>query len=329
MTLSLTQRIVVGAILVICLSSIPVTIFVHPRRSEPAESKDGTEIAPFLHLKDRIEVVRLTGLITEDRDESLLGRLGSTTSVRKRLYKALKNEHIKAVLLRINSPGGTVAASQELADAVRALRAAGKPVVATLGDVAASGGYYVAAGADRIVAEPGTVTGSIGVIMHHLNLQRIEEKLGVATEVIKSGKFKDIGSPNRPISVEERSLLQTIIADSYDQFVAAVASGRALDETTVRKLADGRIYSGRQALDCKLIDQLGGYEVAIAVVQKLARQRYKLSTDLPLDEGDGLNFLTTFLESAAGRVTPDSTLERMIPYSARADLNKLPLWLMQ
>lgn len=327
---SQNQRILVWVIVAFCLLSVPVTIFVHGGQSDKGgQESESEQIGSFMSLKDRILVVKLTGMIIDKGESSLLSSIGTSSSVRKRLRKALKNDHIKAVLLRINSPGGTVASSQELQAAVNALRKAGKPVVASMGDVAASGGYYVASAADKIIAEPGTVTGSIGVIMNLFNLQGIEQKLGIQPEVIKSGQFKDIGSPNRPITAEERSLLQSIILDSYDQFVGAVASGRKMSEQAVRKLADGRIYSGRQALKVGLVDELGGYEDALATLQKLARDNYKLKSDLPVDEGEGIGLLSTLLESTSEKFSQSGLLGGIIPQSMHGNLQKVPLWMMQ
>lgn len=330
MTLSRAQRGLVFLILAVCLISIPVTLFVHrPEPDKTAEEKDISGIDSLISVKDRLLVIKLSGMIV-DRDTSpLLSKMGTTASVKRELRKALKDKHVKAVLLRINSPGGTVASSQEIHQAVNALKKANKPVVASMGDVAASGGYYVATAADRIFADPGTITGSIGVIMNLFNLQGIEQKLGIQPEVIKSGTFKDMGSFNRAPTAEERKLLQAIILDSYDQFVTAVASGRKKDEQAVRKIADGRIYTGRQAKEIGLIDELGGYDEAVAFAQKLCRERYKLEKDLPVDEGQGWSFLTSLLESASARLSPPGIFDSILPESTSAQFQKQPLWMMQ
>jgi len=169
---------------------------------------------------------------------------------------------IVAVVLRIDSPGGAVAPSQEISDAVWQLREK-KPVVASLGNVAASGGYYIAAAANAIVADPGTLTGSIGVIMEFRNFGPLADKVGMSESVVKSGKFKDIGHPLRPMTDEEKALLQAMVDDVYGQFVAAVVRGRGLDEARVRAIADGRIFSGAQARAEGLVDELGGLDAAV------------------------------------------------------------------
>jgi len=172
-----------------------------------------------------------------------------------------QDPHVVSVVLRIDSPGGGVAPSQEIFDAVRRLRDA-KPVIASLGNVAASGGYYVAAAANTIVAAPGTLTGSIGVIMEFRNLGALADKVGVSQSVVKSGLYKDIGNPVRPMTDGERKLLQGMVDDVYGQFVDAVATGRGIPASRVRELADGRLYSGSQAKAVGLVDELGGFDRA-------------------------------------------------------------------
>ena len=192
------------------------------------------------------------------------------------MRKALTNNKVKGILLRVNSPGGTVPTSQELYEAVLKLKEKGKPVVVSMGDVAASGGYYVSCAADRVVANPGTLTGSIGVIINLMNFKGLADKIGVTPAVIKSGEFKDIASPYRPMTQAEHDILQALIMDSYDQFTTAVSKGRKLPIETVKKIADGRIYSGRQAQKLGLVDELGTYSDAIAALQKICKERYSL-----------------------------------------------------
>lgn len=171
-------------------------------------------------------------------------------------------EDVAAVVLRVNSPGGAVAPSQEMYDAVRRL-AGVKPVVASLGEVAASGGYYVAAASDSIVANPGTLTGSIGVILSVTNVSELLRKLGIEADVIKAGARKDMGSPLRPLTAEDRATFQRMLDQVHDQFIDAVASGRRMPLERMRKLADGRVFTGQQALDSGLVDQMGGLQDAI------------------------------------------------------------------
>jgi protease-4 len=184
---------------------------------------------------------------------------------RKRVLKALRQveqRECPALLLRIDSPGGTVGDSQEIHAALRRLRQKGCRVVASFGNISASGGVYVGVAAETIVANPGTITGSIGVILRGNNLSKLLERVGISFETVKSGLYKDILSPDRALTGEERELLQSLIDSSYGQFVAAVAEGRGLAEERVRSFADGRVFSGAQALDLGLVDELGDEERA-------------------------------------------------------------------
>ncbi len=199
-------------------------------------------------------------------------------------------------MLRINSPGGSVAATQEIVQEIRKLRKNNKVVVASMGDVAASGGYYIASQADSIVADPGTLTGSIGVIMQIANVQDLFKKIGVKTETIKSGKFKDIGSPFRELSVQERDIFQNLINDAYDQFVTAVAEGRKMDRAKVLEVADGRIFTGTQAKAAGLIDEYGNLQEAILLAASKAGITGK--PNVVYDSDSFERFLKLFSESS-------------------------------
>ncbi len=176
---------------------------------------------------------------------------------------------IRAIVLRVDSPGGGAAASQEIYDYIRGVQKQGIPLVVSMGSVAASGGYYIACSADTIFANPGTLTGSIGVVMSFTNLEELFGKLGMDFEVIKSGEFKDTGSWNRQMTADERALLQETIDDIHAQFVEAVAGGRGMEYDAVAALADGRIFSGRQALEAGLVDCLGSLEDAVKVAGRM------------------------------------------------------------
>jgi protease-4 len=223
-----------------------------------------------LHAASTIAVVDLQGPITLSPGGGW--SVGADRVVR-RLRQLRRRPDVRAVLLRINSPGGSVAAVQEIHQQVAALRKSGKVVVASLGDVAASGGYYVAAGADKIVANPGTLTGSIGVILQLGNVEELFRKFGVRVETVKSGAFKDAGSPFRPLGDEERKLFQGVVSDAYDQFFRAVSEGRNIPPEKLRRLADGRIFTGAQAQKEGLVDELGGFDTAVDLAKKLAHIR--------------------------------------------------------
>jgi protease-4 len=177
---------------------------------------------------------------------------------------------IKAILFRIDSPGGLVAPSQEIYEAVRRVREKGKPVVVSMGTLAASGGYYVACGADTIVANPGTTTGSIGVIAEFVNMRDLLGKIGVRVETVMSGRFKDTGSPYREMNTDDRRYLQSWIDDAYDQFIHVVSLERRLPIEKVRELADGRVFTGAQAQKLGLVDVLGDYTAALDLAAKMA-----------------------------------------------------------
>ncbi len=210
-----------------------------------------------LPVGEKIALLKVEGTIVDS--EKLIEYLKS--------YR--KDSSIKAVVLRVNSPGGAVAPSQEIYEEVKKL-AATKVVVVSMGAVGASGAYYISAPATKIYANPGTITGSIGVIMELPNLKGLMDKLGIKTEVIKSGKNKDLASIFRGIGKEQRKILQEVIDDVHEQFVQAVAEGRKMPVEKVRKLADGRIFSGRQAKQLGLIDELGNLEDAIKAAAELA-----------------------------------------------------------
>jgi protease-4 len=193
---------------------------------------------------------------------------GSEDLVRQ-FKKYRENNSVKAIVFRVESPGGGVAASQEIYEEAKKTRDGGKPVVVSMGSIAASGGYYVSCGASRIVTNPGTLTGSIGVIMEFLHYHDLMAKIGVDETTIKTGKLKDAGSPFRKTTVEEKAYFNTLIADVYDQFVDVVAKERKLSRKYVQKYADGRVFTGRQAVDLGFADTLGTMEDAVKIAAVL------------------------------------------------------------
>lgn len=206
----------------------------------------------------RVAIVELEGIILD------------TDDVLRELRSYRENPLVRAVVIRINSPGGVVGPTQEVHGALLRVREAGKPVVASLGAVAASGGYYVAVAADRIYANPGTLTGSIGVIMQMANLESLMKKVGVDYVVVKAGQFKDVGNISRPMTPEERRVLQTLLDDVHAQFIGAVVDGRKLERAEVLRFADGRVFSGAQAKSLRMVDALGGLEDAVNGAATLA-----------------------------------------------------------
>ncbi len=281
------NRILALTLVFLCLiaailagSNVPEVKVSAPSRSNMIEQLGATE---------RIAVLNLQGPITASTGSIFAEGVG----IQARLQEAAESRSVKAVLLKINSPGGTVGASQEIYRAIQAIREAGKPVIATLRDVAASGGYYVASAADKIYANPGTLTGSIGVILQGLNVSELFNEVGIQAETYKTGQFKDILSLYRSSTEAEKALLQELIDTTLEQFIIDVSQGRqalpqspdneasiltpemielreAMTVDQVRQYADGRIMTGTQAVAIGLVDAIGGAEEAIADLRILA-----------------------------------------------------------
>ncbi len=210
------------------------------------------------------------------------------------------NNLIKAIVLRINSPGGGVGASQEIYTAVKKT-ADIKPVIASFASIAASGGYYIAAGATGITANPGTITGSIGVIIGYTNFQKLLEKIGLKSVVIKSGEYKDAGSPVREMTYKEKIFLENFIKNIHSQFIDAVAKGRNIERVKVEEIADGRIYSGQEALKLKLIDKIGSLEDATEWAGRKGDIKGKIET-VYADNRDKFSFIKNITQQIQNRL---------------------------
>jgi protease IV len=203
-----------------------------------------------------IALIHVNGMLMDSRD------------IVRQLSGYRHDPQVRGIILRIDSPGGAVAPAQEIFSEIMKLRADHKTVYASMGTVAASGGYYIACAADYVLANPGTLTGSISAVMAFNNIEELTKKVGVKPNIIKSGKFKDVGSPLRTMTPEEQKLLQDVVDDVHEQFVQAIARGRNLPLAEVHKIADGRIMTGKQALKHKLIDEVGGLEKTIDLLGK-------------------------------------------------------------
>ena len=242
--------VVVGIALLFYLAVVAILLF-------------GTDIGSS---GDKVAVISLSGPIAAEGEEGLMASVTITPDfVREQLDRAKNDSAVKAVVVKINSPGGAVAASQEIAQEIKRME---KPIVIFMGDMVASGGYYISAPADKIVAKKGTLTGSIGVISQFMDLSGLYEKLGIKTQTIKSGKHKDMFS--RELTEEEQKLWQTLSDELYGQFIEEVAEGRNLDVEEVKKLATGELFSGTQAKKLGLVDVLGNYQDAVDEAAKLA-----------------------------------------------------------
>jgi protease-4 len=260
--------------------------------------------------RNKIALIDVEGLIVNARTGGLFGSGDNPVSLfRERLDAAAADKDVKAVVLRINSPGGGVTASDILyRDLCNFRKETGKPVVACLMDVAASGGYYLAMGCDRVYAHPTTVTGSIGVIMSLYNATGLFSMIGVKTDPIKSGANKDIGNPGRPMTEEERTILQGMVNSFYGQFVQVVAEGRHMSEEQVRSLADGRIYTGVEARKLGLVDEVGYLEDAIHAAMDLAC--IKDAAIIAYDKCDGYR---GSIYAAAPRIPSEINLKLDLP----------------
>jgi protease IV len=215
--------------------------------------------AAALGMGGRIAVIELDGMITDDQ--------GFLRDVRR----LRRDRSVRGWVVAINSPGGVVAPSQSMYETLqRVRREDGMPVIASIGSVGASGGYYVALAADSIMALPGSITGSIGVLMEYPNVQVLMDRIGIRMEVVKGGDQKDLASPFRDMDPAHREILEALVGDVHEQFIEVVAAARGMSEETVRLLADGRVLSGRQAQAIGLIDRLGNREDAIAVAGRMA-----------------------------------------------------------
>jgi protease IV len=266
-------------ILILCLISIIIGIFIIST-PKPVKIKgisdveslfEGDNLFSIKAKKDGVAVVNIYGAIAIESEKSIFDPYPrGSDSVVSYISSLIENKHVKAIVLRINSPGGTIAATQEICEQIERAKKKGIKVVASMGDIAASGGYYVACSADKIVANEGTLTGSIGVIIAGLDLTGVFRKLNIKWNVIKSGDFKDILASWKEMSPEERTLLEGIIKNAYGQFTNYVAKGRSLKLENVLKLADGRIFTGVQAKENKLVDEVGDLDKAVKIAADLA-----------------------------------------------------------
>ena len=243
----------------------------------------GSVVVP---VGDKIGVLEVTGAIEDSR------------RIVDQIKDFRKHNAIKAVVLRIDSPGGGVGPSQEIYAELKYL-ASEKPLVVSMGAVAASGGYYIAVAGERLFANPGTITGSIGVIMTFPNYQELMGKIGIQAEVVKSGKFKDVGSATRTFTDADRGLLQELIDDVHRQFVEAISEGRNVPVERLQPFVDGRIFTGRQAMDAGLIDELGTFHDAVKYAAEVAG--ISADSSLVYPEPERKNLLERYLENMASR----------------------------
>ncbi|MDQ3864297.1 MAG: signal peptide peptidase SppA [Actinomycetota bacterium] len=270
---------------------------------------------------DKIAVVPVEGTIAP-ADTTRGGTQPTSTpeGLADALRQASQDANVVAVVLEVNSPGGGVTASDEMHQSILDFRRnTGKPVVVSMGDTAASGGYYISTAADRIVANETTLTGSLGVIIPLTNFAEAADKYGIKQVVIKSGRYKDIGNPFREMKPDERKILQSIVDEDYSEFVDVISEGRHIPEDRVREIADGRVYSGSQAKDLGLVDSLGSLDEASATAGRLA----------------GTNDTTviryvqkpTLIETVLARLAPQEPQAQQVMEAAGLDLEPKPYYL--
>lgn len=312
------DRILALALIVICLVAALGNWLAGEPATEIASRRISSEGSPEIALLD------VYGTISDEATAGPFAAAGSSNA--NALIKAIREarkDQVKAILLHINSPGGTAAASGAVySELMRTRKETDIKIVASLGDVAASGGYYIASAAEHIMANPASVTGSIGVIVQTQNISPLLDRVGVETNTIKSGQYKDILSPFRDTSINERELLQMIVMDSYQQFLEAIVAGRNIPLETLRPLADGRIFTGRQAQEVNLVDSLGNSYDALKKTAELAGIRGEPSVR---------NYTSPNLRDSLGLFL-SSSLQQWVPgYQAvkLAHWRKIPLALWQ
>lgn len=233
-------------------------------------------LSGYIPMGESIALIRIEGVISDSESTSLLSGVGTEPEkIIDQLHKAEENQNVKAIILRINSPGGTASASQEIYREI--MMRTKKPIITSIGDICASGAYYVASSTDWIIANESSSVGSIGVIMQFPNYQELYEKLGIRTETFTKGKHKDIGSPTRELTDEERKLIDEKLQIVYEQFIRDVARGRDIPVEKVEELATGYVFVGSESLDLKLIDELGNYQDAIIKAIELGKIKGKPS----------------------------------------------------
>jgi protease-4 len=293
---------VIFGMFILLILGISFYVFFHKAGSHSVKNKG-------FSLNDKIGVVSVDGAITD------------SLAITEQLNEFGEDDSIIAVILRVDSPGGGVAASQEIYDAVIELKKK-KKVIASMGSIAASGGLLVACAADKIVANPGTITGSISAIMQFANFEELLKKVGFKSSVVKSGQYKDIGSPLRDMTPEEKVIIQDLVDDIYNQFVDVIVKERKLPREKVIEIADGRVFSGRKAKELGLVDDLGDMAFAAKLASKFAGKDGKY--DLVYPRKKRLSVFDFLLEGAASQIS-NSLKEKMKSSSALSYLY-YPAW---
>jgi len=323
-----TKKIIPIILILLCTLSLFVGFF--NSMLNPIYRENTTTV-----FDGKIALIRLEGVIEgSSSDSDLLAKNYTAEATRKSLKKAQEDITVRGILLKINSPGGTVAESQEIYQLIMDIKKT-KPVFVSMGDVAASGGYYIAAAADRIYACPGTLTGSIGVIFNSPDASELfNKKLGIKAQVIKSGKYKDIGSTTRPMTEDEKTLLSGIIQSSYGQFLDAIKKGRiertdnynapktTLTSDNLKTYADGRIFTGEQAKNLGFVDEVGTMEDTYKALNYIISPHKKLPL-VPYGKASGLSEIFTNMQES---IAPSDLTKSMVPFSMEHSHKLLYIW---
>ncbi len=316
--------------LIICVMSLIIGTF---RVTETVKEKQKVS-KNFGGGYNKVAIIELNGIISSTPEKNIFAEENSSLAALNAINEAETDNAVKGIIIRINSPGGTVGMSQRLHKAVMYARKK-KPVISVIDDIGASGGYYVASASDRITALPGSMTGSIGVIMSTMDMHELlTEKIGIKENVIKSGKYKDIGSSTRAMTQEERELLQEMINDSYKQFKEAITEGRInrkddskaekkeLTTDNLNKYADGRVFTGRQALEYGFIDSTGGMREAQTMMETMIKEKNPSITNINF-----VKYGKTFsIINSLGLNQNTSAIDGLIPQSMKHARKPLYLW---
>lgn len=304
------------------------------------ENKNNSSYKDVITTGNKIAVMELEGLIASSYENRFFAQEANAANLLKTLKSAELDPNIRGIIIKINSPGGTVAMSQNIYNQIIKIRKE-KPVIAVFDDVAASGGYYIASAADRIIAQDGTLTGSIGVIFSFMDYHNLlTEKLNINPVVIKSGKYKDIGSGAREMTAEEKTLMQDIINDSYQQFLEAITKGRInrtdkystaktnLSPETLKQYADGRVFTGRQAQKLGFVDAVGDIDTANKMIEKMAQEKFSNNLKAKLVKYNKKTVLSEYFSNFTEYGAKQQfNLKSILPDSMI--LNKRPLYLWE
>ena len=346
----MSSKNVISLILLLCTMCLMLGIvdtFVNYKKNVSVTKASGKKILATSLKNDKIALISLNGIISAGSENGgLFKDSNSAVNTLRALNEALKDRSVKGVLLKINTAGGTVAMTQSIYDVILQIRNI-KPIVVYMEDIATSGGYYIASASDRIVAQGGTLTGSIGVIISTMDMHKLlQNKLSIVPNIIKSGRFKDIGSSMKEMTPEDRQILQGIVNDSYDQFLNAIIKGRIdrndkytekrkdLDIKTLVAFADGSVFTGLQAEKLGFIDSIGTLDKAYNMVKNMAKEKYKIKYhDLPLESYNIGNPLENILFNFSNELSENrssngivSILNSVLPVSAKFSRMPLYLW---